>query len=138
MKLQIITPVAIIFDGEVDELTAPSAAGEITVLSRHVPLFAKLNEGILTVRAGNDNNMYSIGGGYIETDGKQTRVLISRAFGQSEIDEQEVQKARKQAEELLAKAHTEQERTDALQMLRRSTIDLKLLSKVTRRKGKTN
>jgi F-type H+-transporting ATPase subunit epsilon len=87
-----------------------------------------------TILKGKEETLFSIGGGYVETDGKQVSVLVSRAYGQDEIDEAEIKKAQKQAEELLSRNITEQERKDAMQLLRRSTVDLQLLSKVKHRR----
>ncbi|TXH02244.1 MAG: ATP synthase F1 subunit epsilon [Candidatus Moraniibacteriota bacterium] len=134
MEVKIITPKKVVFEQTIDEITLPASDGEITILPRHVALFSMLKEGVVTILKGNEETFFSIGGGYVETDGKQVSVLVSRAFGQDEIDEAEIKRAQKQAEELLAKNVSEQERTDALQMLRRSTIDLQLLSKVKRKR----
>ncbi len=134
MDLKIITPKKVVYEDTIDEITLPSSEGEITILPKHVALFAMLKEGIITVFKDKEETLFSIGGGYVETDGKQVSVLVSRAFGQDEIDEAAVKKAQKDAEELLEKNISEQERTDAMQLLRRSTLDLKLLSKIKRRR----
>ena len=134
MKLRIITPKKVVFEDEIDEITLPSSEGEITILPKHVALFSMLKEGVVTVLHGKNEILFSIGGGYAETDGKEVNVLVSRAYGQDEIDEAEVKKAKQSAEQLLNKQITEQERTDALQLLRRSVVDLDLLSKIKRRR----
>lgn len=133
MDVKIITPKKVVFEETIDEITVPGFDGELTILPKHVALFSMLKEGIVTILKGREETLFSIGGGYVETDGKQVSVLVSRAFGQDEIDEAEIKKAQKQAEELLSKNITEQERKDALQLLRRSTVDLQLLSKVKRK-----
>lgn len=134
MDLKIITPKKVVFEDTIDEITVPGFDGELTILPKHVALFSMLKEGIVTILKGREETLFSIGGGYVETDGKQVSVLVSRAFGQDEIDEAEIKKAQKQAEELLSKNITEQERKNAMQLLRRSTVDLQLLSKVKRRR----
>ncbi len=135
MDLKIITPKKVVFEDSIDEITVPGFDGELTILPKHVALFSMLKEGIVTILKGREETLFSIGGGYVETDGKQVSVLVSRAFGQDEIDEAEIKKAQKQAEELLSKNITEQERKDAMQLLRRSTVDLQLLSKVKHRRN---
>lgn len=138
MDLKIITPKKVVFEDTIDEINVPGFDGEITILPKHVALFSMLKEGLVTVLKGKEETFFSIGGGYVETDGKQVSVLVSRAFGQDEINEEEIKKAQKQAEELLSKNITEQERKDAMQMLRRSTVDLKLLSKVKYRRNSSS
>jgi F-type H+-transporting ATPase subunit epsilon len=134
MDLKIITPKKVVFEDTIDEITVPGFDGELTILPKHVALFSMLKEGIVTILKGREETLFSIGGGYVETDGKQVSVLVSRAFGQDEIDEAEIKKAQKQAEELLSKNITEQERKDAMQLLRRSTVDLQLLSRIKHRR----
>jgi F-type H+-transporting ATPase subunit epsilon len=134
MEVKIITPKKVVFEETIDQITVPASDGEITILPKHVALFSMLKEGIVTILKGKEETLFSIGGGYVETDGKQVSVLVSRAYGQDEIDEAEIKKAQKQAEELLSRNITEQERKDAMQLLRRSTVDLQLLSKVKHRR----
>lgn len=133
MLLQIITPKEIVFEEEITSVTVPSATGEITILNRHVPLFSQLKEGIITVKRTGEDMVLAIGRGYLETSGKKTILLVSRAYDQNEIDEKAVFAARDQAQKDVENAPGEAERTEALESLRRSTIDLKLLSKVKRK-----
>jgi F-type H+-transporting ATPase subunit epsilon len=119
---------------EVYSVTAPGMAGELTILPTHIPLFAVLKEGVVTIRKEKDESLFSIGGGYIETDGKTLHLLVSRAFGQDELDEKDIEEARKKAEKLLSETKDETERQHAMQALRRSFIDMKVLKRV-RRKG---
>jgi F-type H+-transporting ATPase subunit epsilon len=126
-KLQIITPKKIVLEEEVDSVTAPSSTGEITILYNHIPLFSLLNEGVVKIKKGSDESHFSIGGGYIETTGKEVNLLVSRVYHQDQIDEAAVKKAREEAEKLLKESKTEEERNKAMATLRRSFIDLKLL-----------
>ena len=135
LKLKIITPKKVVLEDEVISVTAPGADGELTVLPMHVPLFAVLKEGVVTVRNGKDESLFSIGGGYIETDGKNLHLLVSRAYGQDEIDEKEIELAHAKAQKLLQEAKDDSERQQALQTLRRSLVDMSLLKRVKRRKS---
>jgi F-type H+-transporting ATPase subunit epsilon len=134
LQLRIITPKAVVLEEEIESITAPGADGEVTVLARHVPLFLLLKEGVVTIRKDGDENFFSIGGGYLETNGKQVNLLVSRAFGQDQIDQKEVEAARAKAEQDLKDAPTEEARHNAMLSLRRSMIDLKVLGKIKRRK----
>lgn len=135
MLLQIITPKKIVFEEEVKSVTVPSATGEITVLNRHMPLFSQLKEGIVTVKRTGEDMVLAIGGGYLETGGGKTILLVSRAYDQDEIDEKAVLAARDQAQKDVDSAPGEAERKEALESLRRSVIDLKLLSRVRRKRN---
>ncbi|MEM4736623.1 MAG: ATP synthase F1 subunit epsilon [Nitrososphaeria archaeon] len=125
--LKIITPRGIVFKDEVRSVTAPSFSGDITILYNHTPLFSLLKEGVVKVRKNEEEYYFSIGGGYLETTGKEVNLLVSRAYGQDEIDEESVKKAKEEAEKLLKESKTEKERRKAMASLRRSFIDLKVL-----------
>lgn len=129
LHLSVITPKKVVLEEDVDQVTAPSAEGEITVLPKHSNLFAQLREGIITVKTKNKEDSIAIGAGYLQTDGTKIRILVSRAYGQDEIDEKLTEKARSDAQAILAKSKDVNERRDATALLRRSTVDLKLLKR---------
>src|SRR3989338_6831036 len=90
LHLKIITPQKIALEDDVIAVTAPSTQGEITILPRHVNLFTQLVEGIIKIKP---EKYLAIGGGYLETDGEEINILVSRAYGQNEIDSEQTQKA---------------------------------------------
>ncbi len=129
LHLKIITPKKIVHEEDVSSITVPSAEGELTILPRHAHLFCMLKEGILTYRGEGVDDSLAIGGGYLETDGKEVRVLVSRAYGQDEIDEKLTQEAIANAEKLLAQTKDTNERREATAVMRRALIDMKLIKR---------
>lgn len=134
MQLQLITPQKITFEGEVSAITVPSTSGEITILKNHEALFTMLNTGVIKITKSAGDEFLAIGGGYLETNKEKTTLIVSRAYGQDEIDAGEIKRAQEDAERNLKSAVTDVERQQALEMFRRSAIDAKLLSKVSRKK----
>ena len=135
MKLRILTPQKLAFEETVKSVTIPGFAGELTVLDKHIPLFTPLKEGIVRIDGETGESYFSIGGGYMETDGQEMHILVSRLKNQDEIDEAEIIKAKADAEHLIKNAATDEEREEAIMSLHRSTIDLKLLSKIRKKKN---
>lgn len=131
--LRIITPKKIVLEDEVDSVTAPASDGEITVLPRHTNLFTLLKDGVVMIKKGGKEDYLAIGGGFLETDGTEINLLVSRAQGQDEIDEKLTEKAIKDAEKLASEAKSEEERHEATTLLRHSIVDLKLLRRHKRR-----
>jgi len=129
LHLKIITPKKVVLEEEVRSVTVPTASGEITVLPKHEKLFSIITEGIIKIKKGEDEDYLSIGAGYLETDGKELNILVSRAYGQSEIDEEMINKAQREAKKILSQPASEQERSEAIAMMRRAVIDSKLLKK---------
>jgi len=129
LSLKIITPKKVVFEKEVNSVTAPTSDGEITILPHHSNLFSLLKEGVIKIKDNQNEDYFSIGAGYIETDGREVIILVSRAYGQDEIDEQFINQAIEKAKKVLSQAKTEQDRQAALSMMRRAIIDSKLLKK---------
>lgn len=133
-NLKVVTPKRKIIDVQAESITLPSKSGEITILAGHVPLFSLLVDGIIKIKVGGDDDkFFAIGGGYVETDGKEVTVLVTRAHGQDELDEKSVLEAQDKAKKTLSEIKGTIDRNEAMAALRRSTIDLKLLTKVKRK-----
>ena len=66
MKLEIIAPAGILFEGEITAATFPGLAGSFDILPHHAPLIAALGNG--TIRYENGKNRYeqAIQSGFIE------------------------------------------------------------------------
>lgn len=129
LKLKVITPKKIALEEEILSVTAPTESGEITVLPRHMNLFTLLVEGIIKIKKTSGEDYLAIGGGYLQTDGKEINILVSRAYGQDEIDEQMTARAIEEAKKIISQSKDIRERSEANTLLRRSIIDLKLLKK---------
>lgn len=132
LHLKIITPKKTVLEQEVKSVTIPTSSGEVTILPRHANLFSIITEGIIKIKRLDEEDYLSIGGGYLETDGTNLTILVSRAYGQSEIDESIINKAMDDAKKILSQPVSEAEKQEAISMMRRATIDSKLLKK---RKG---
>ena len=129
LRLKVITPRKIVMDKQVYSVTVPTSDGEITVLPHHAHLFSLLVEGIVKIKtAGNEDDL-AIGGGYLETNGETVTVLVSRAYGQNEIDKNLTDKAVEEAKHILSKSTDEKERAEAMTIIRRSVIDSKLMKR---------
>lgn len=129
LRLKVITPRKIVMDKQVNSVTVPTSDGEITVLPHHAHLFSLLVEGIVKIKKDGSEDDLAIGGGYLETNGETVTVLVSRAYGQNEIDKNLTDKAVEQAKLILSKSTDEKERAEAMTIIRRSVIDSKLMKR---------
>lgn len=135
LKLQIVSPQRVVLEKEVSSVSAPAVSGEITILPHHTHLFTLLREGLIKIKFDHEEEYFAIGGGYLQTDGEKVIILVSRAFGQNEINEKIIEESRKKAQELLKTAATEKEKQEAISLLRHAIIEDKLLKKVRKRKA---
>lgn len=129
LHLKIITPKKTVLDDEISAVSIPTFRGEITVLPHHTHLFALLVEGVIKIKKENKEDYLAIGGGYMETDGRELHILVSRAYNQNEIDQELIQKSIEDAKKILTVSKDRNERLQASAMLHRSLIDIKLLKK---------
>lgn len=134
LHLKIITPDKEIYNTEVDKITCQTTDGEITILPHHVPFLSLLRDGVIMLTTSGVTEYFSAGSGYIETDGKSVRILISEAFGQKELDDKKIQDVKEAAKKLLSENRNAVDRAKAMAMLQRASIDMKILDKIKRRK----
>lgn len=129
LHLRVITPVKVVIEAEVNSVTVPAAEGEITILPHHINLFSLLVAGIIKIKKNSQEDYYAIGGGYLETDGEELNILVSRAYGQDQIDEKDTQRAFEQAKKTLSESKDKVMIAEAKSLLRRSLLDMKLVRK---------
>jgi len=127
LKLEIITPTAKIFEGDVESVQLPGTEGDMGVLPQHEALVTELNAGELSYVQQGKTEVLAIGEGFAEITGSSVGVLIDGAFREQEIDEQAAEAAVKRAEELLKSNTLEGEELEATQAsLARSLAQIKV------------
>ena len=101
MKVEIITPEKISYSEDADQVSLPTAEGEITVLPGHIPLVTQLLPGELTLKKGGQYIVMAAGGGFAEITGNKVSIATDLAQRPEEIDERFAEEARKRAEQAL-------------------------------------
>ncbi|HEY9585336.1 MAG TPA: F0F1 ATP synthase subunit epsilon [Candidatus Paceibacterota bacterium] len=77
MKLTISKIDEVLFSGEAESVTVPGAAGEMTVLSHHMPLITTLKAGkVIIKQKEGKHEEFSIGSGFLEVGKTETAILI--------------------------------------------------------------
>jgi len=128
-QIDIISLEGQVYSGEVEKLTIPTVEGVITVLARHMPIVVPLVVGEVIVYTPSGTLDLSIGKGIFAFSGGRGKLLIEDVTSADEVSEQEVLMAKKKAEELLARGVYGEEKLQAMYILRKSLVDLKLLRK---------
>jgi F-type H+-transporting ATPase subunit epsilon len=89
MRLEVLTPQAVVFEGEVDTVVAPLPDGWIGVLPGHAPFTARLMRGqVVFRRDGRDRTLATIGGSVAVKDDTIT-LLTGAAVLDATFDELE-------------------------------------------------
>lgn len=79
LRLEVLTPQAIVFEGEVDEVVAPLPHGWIGILPGHSAFLARLMRGQVLLRIGGAERVVATIGGSIAVDGDLVTLLTGAA-----------------------------------------------------------
>jgi F-type H+-transporting ATPase subunit epsilon len=106
--LSLVTPEGPAFEGEVEMLIVPGAAGEIGVLARHAPLVATLKAGGTRVHIRRDEEIvdFATGPGFFKVEQDRALALVDDAVDARHIDPE-------RAQEQLEEAQAELERLES-------------------------
>jgi F-type H+-transporting ATPase subunit epsilon len=99
--VSLVTPDGPVFEGEVEMLIVPGAAGEIGVLARHAPLIALLKAGSTRVHVKRNGEVheFATGPGFFKVEQDRALALVDDAVDAKHIDDA---RARKQLEDAQA------------------------------------
>ena len=106
IKCEIVSQDRIVFEGDVDMVVLPGAAGEMGILPHHSPVLSVLNYGIITVKKSGKEEHFTVAGGVAEVQPDQVTVLADAAENVEEIDVQRATIARQKAEDRLKELKT--------------------------------
>ena len=110
--LSLVTPAGPAFDGEVNMVVVPGAAGEIGVLPRHAPLVAMLKAGETRVKTGDEWTTFATGPGYFKIQRDRGIILVDGAVRAEEIDLDQARQEALDARALLERANANEEGID--------------------------
>jgi F-type H+-transporting ATPase subunit epsilon len=76
LKVSVISPEAILFEGEAASVVAPAFDGEVGILTGHAAMITTLGKGKL--RLG-DGQSFAIEGGFMQVADNEVRVVTEKA-----------------------------------------------------------
>jgi F-type H+-transporting ATPase subunit epsilon len=136
LQCEIVTAERRVYAGEVAEVVAPAAEGQVAILPRHAPLLAALQPGeVRLIRPGQEDLILAVGGGFMEVRDDNVVILADSAERADEIDIERALRARQRAEQLLQQRTTDVELAKAEAALRRSLARLRVAERARRRRG---
>ena len=66
LKLRIIAPDKLVFEGEVESVTLPGTIGSFTVLNNHAPIISSLEKGKIVYKEANGQTEVAVRSGFAE------------------------------------------------------------------------
>jgi F-type H+-transporting ATPase subunit epsilon len=79
LKLSVISPESVLFEGETESVVAPAYDGEIGILTGHAPLMALLGSGELRIGASGGGQRFTVSGGFLQVLNDDVRVVTETA-----------------------------------------------------------
>ena len=115
---------------EVDSVTIPTSEGEITVLYRHIPLFARIKTGELIYRHGSDQESVVVANGFVNVaPSGEVIVLVDSGLLEREISVERAEAAIKAAHETMQKTQDQRELLMAEASLKQAMMEVKVAQK---------
>jgi F-type H+-transporting ATPase subunit epsilon len=126
-KLEIVTPEAKIFEGDVDFVQLPGAEGDMGVYPQHETMVTELKAGELHITQKGQVQLLAIGEGFAEITPAGIGIITDGAVNAKEIDESVAEAAVKRAEDLLKSNTLKGEELEATHAaLARSLVQLNI------------
>jgi len=79
LKVSVISPEAVLFEGEAQSVVAPAFDGEVGILENHAPLMTLLGTGELRLGGGGADRRFTIDGGFLQVVDNVVRVVTEKA-----------------------------------------------------------
>ena len=131
VNLEIITPEKVVYEDTVDLITVPGTKGSFQVLKDHAPLMSTIDIGIVSVVKDNETIHFTSGDGTIEVLKNKILILVDSFEKIDEIDVERAERAKRRAEERLAKKLEEEiDHTRAETALKRALNRISATSKI--------
>src|SRR5258708_40070452 len=127
LQLKVITPEEQVKDEQVEQVNVSTGDGEIGILPHHANLMAKVIPGELRIKKGGKIETFAVGEGFLQVTNNTLTILADLAQDVDQINEKEVEEAKKRAEQALKeKTLSNEEYAETLAVLEKSLAQLKV------------
>jgi F-type H+-transporting ATPase subunit epsilon len=137
IRCEIVSQDRTVFQGDVDIVVLPGAAGEMGVLPHHAPTLTMLKYGVIKIRQAGKEELFTVAGGMAEVQPEIVTILADAAENVKDIDVTRAQAAKKRAEDALAQINPEDHDTYLTMeaALRRSNLRLDVVRRYHQVRG---
>jgi len=126
LKLEVITPDAVVYSEDVHMVTLPGIEGQLGIYPMHIPLITQVVPGELIVTRSGRNSFLAVGEGLVDITGDSVTIVTDMAVPADHIDEAKVEEARQRAAARLAEKLSDEEVASVNASLVRSLVQLKV------------
>lgn len=119
-QLEVATPERELVNEQVTEAEIPGENGYMGILAGHAPLLSALAPGVLTYRAGGNQHVFAIDGGFVEVFENHVRVLADHAIAAEEVQADQARQELEKQTDALRHAQDEPSSDAALRGVKRA------------------
>jgi F-type H+-transporting ATPase subunit epsilon len=101
IRCEIVSQDRLVFEGDVDIVVLPGSLGEMGILPGHAPLLSTLELGVIRVKTGKEEEVFTVTGGFVEVQPDIITVMADAAENVEEIDVRRAEEAMERARKLL-------------------------------------
>ncbi len=105
LRLEIVTPDRLAFEGDVESVVIPGTEGELGVLPMHIPLMTQIKPGELVIMKNGKKDYLAVGEGFATVTQERVNILTDMAIEWQRIDETAAEAAIERAKSTLAGKH---------------------------------
>jgi F-type H+-transporting ATPase subunit epsilon len=126
LKLEIVTPDAVVYSEDVHMVTLPGIEGQIGIYPLHIPLMTQIVPGEIIVLKDGEESFLAVGEGVVEVTSDRVAIVTDMAIPADHIDEAKVEEARQRAAARLQDKISDEEVATINASLARSLAQLKV------------
>ena len=79
LKVSVISPERVLFEGEAASVVAPAFDGEVGILDNHAPMMTLLGKGSLRLGGAAAERKFEIEGGFLQVVENNVRIVTEKA-----------------------------------------------------------
>ena len=110
IRVDIVSAEAEIFHGQAELVVATGEMGELGIAPHHAPLITRLKPGqVRVLQSGGEEQFFFVSGGILEVQPQVVTILADTAIRAKDLDEAAANKAKDEAERIIANRTTAKE-----------------------------
>lgn len=102
IRCEIVSQDRLVYEGDADTVVIPGVMGEMGILPNHAPLLSTMGFGVVHVRTGDQEEVFTVAGGLVEVQPDIVTILADVAENVAEIDIARAQAAKDRIDEIMA------------------------------------
>jgi F-type H+-transporting ATPase subunit epsilon len=126
LRLDIVTPEAVVFSEDVHLVTLPAIEGQMGVYPQHVRLITQIVPGEIIANKDGHDRFLAVGAGLVEITAHRVAIVTDMAIPAENIDEAKAEEARQRAAARLEEKISDEEVATVNASLARSLAQLQV------------